>query len=225
MIDITELLNAERNEFISVREFVERIHIAQPKAIKRNIAKILLRTLKSDKYSSIEIVMWEDGIEPLPPDIDSICWRNNILESLRVDGLGIRGPNDYDFYGFRRSDPELKKLAETLGADLSTPLDRVDSKFWSDERNVDELQAEIALLKARIEELESERPIHLYKYWDKDPLAKAIEIRNREWANYDPNNDRATRGNQGAITTELEERGFTSRQAASIELVACPIKR
>lgn len=136
-----------------------------------------------------------------------------------------------DKYGFRRA--ELKEFAEKLGVNLFSPMDEITQSIpevaVSDSLNngptVDELRAEIALLKARIEELESERPILLNKYRDDDPLYLAIEIRNREWVNYDPNNDRATRGNQDAITTELEKRGFTSRQAASIELVACPIKR
>lgn len=53
----------------------------------------------------------------------------------------------------------------------------------------------------------------------------AIEIRNKEWEKYDPENDRATRGNQDAIITYLQNKGYTKRQAESIELVACPIKR
>ncbi len=77
----------------------------------------------------------------------------------------------------------------------------------------------------RVNQLEKERPILLRAYRDDDPLYLAIEIRNREWANYNPNNDMATRGNQEAIKKELQERGFSSRQAESIELVACPIKR
>ncbi|EFN4213506.1 hypothetical protein FQI95_12605 [Escherichia coli] len=137
----------------------------------------------------------------------------------------------FDKHGFRRV--ELKEFAEKIGIDLFLPLseitlptsDVVDNEFLDDEQNIEVLLAEISSLKEQIRKLESERPILLNKYRDDDPLYLAIEIRNREWANYDPENERATRGNQGAITTELEKRGFTSRQAASIELVACPIKR
>jgi hypothetical protein len=42
---------------------------------------------------------------------------------------------------------------------------------------------------------------------------------------YDPDNDRATRGNQVAIIQDLEGKGFSNAQAKAIEMVACPIKR
>ncbi|EBQ9796992.1 hypothetical protein DM035_22975 [Salmonella enterica subsp. enterica serovar Kottbus] len=136
----------------------------------------------------------------------------------------------FDVYGFRRSD--LKTLAEKLGMDLSIPLDEItpgvpeptDSKLLSG-ADVEMLRMEIDMLKRQVRKLESERPILIKKYREDDPLFLAIQIRNKEWSRYDHDNDRATRANQASIKQELENMGFTSRQAESIELVACPIKR
>lgn len=136
----------------------------------------------------------------------------------------------FDAYGFRRSD--LKKLADKLSMDLSIPLDQItpnipaasDTKPMS-EADVEMLRMEIDVLKKQIRKLESERPILIKQYREDDPLHLAIQIRNKEWSKYDHENDRATRANQASIKHELEQMGFTSRQAESIELVACPIKR
>ncbi|MDU4155622.1 MAG: hypothetical protein E7H82_01625 [Klebsiella michiganensis] len=136
----------------------------------------------------------------------------------------------FDVYGFRRSD--LKTLAEKLSMDLSIPLDKItpsipdttDSKPLS-EADVEMLRMEIDSLKRQVRKLESERPILIKKYREDDPLFLAIQIRNKEWLKYNHENDRATRANQASIKQELEGMGFTSRQAESIELVACPIKR
>ncbi|MFZ4221347.1 hypothetical protein ACEV6Q_26395 [Enterobacter ludwigii] len=66
--------------------------------------------------------------------------------------------------------------------------------------------------------------LHLKKYRDDDPLALAIEIRNKEWLDFNPD-DKNSRVNQDAIIMELTEKGLSKKTAASIELVACPIKR
>lgn len=139
----------------------------------------------------------------------------------------------YDEYGFKRD--ELQELADAMGVDLYTPIelftekDKADSPVITDDakNNYDSeaLIREIEKLKYRIQELENERPILLKEYRNDDPLYLAIQIRNREWANYDPENDRTTRGNQAAITQELKELGVKERQAIAIELVACPINR
>ncbi|EMM6764536.1 hypothetical protein ROS60_004861 [Pluralibacter gergoviae] len=136
----------------------------------------------------------------------------------------------FDTYGFRRS--ELKELADKLGIDLSVPLEEVKpASVKADERkpmsdsDIEILRMEIDTLKRQLIKLENERPILIKKYREDDPLFLAIQIRNKEWARYDHENDRATRANQASIRHELEEMGFTNRQAESIELVACPIKR
>ncbi|ENU0414327.1 hypothetical protein ACFA6Z_004237 [Salmonella enterica] len=102
--------------------------------------------------------------------------------------------------------------------------DSTDSKPLS-EADIEMLRMEIDALKKQVRKLESERPILIKKYREDDPLFLAMQIRNKEWSKYDQNNDRATRANQASIKQELEDMGFTSRQAESIELVACPIKR
>lgn len=136
----------------------------------------------------------------------------------------------FDSYGFRRS--ELKQLADKLGLDLSIPLEDVKPTQLSDveskplsEADVEILKMEIDTLKKQVRKLESERPILINKFREDDPLYLAIKIRNQEWKNYDPDNDRQTRGNQTAIVKELEDKGFSNVQAKSIEMVACPIKR
>lgn len=139
----------------------------------------------------------------------------------------------YDGYGFKRD--ALQELADAMGVDLYTPIelltekDKTDSPIITDDaKNNSDSEAlirEIEKLKHRIQELENERPILLKEYRDDDPLYLAIQIRNREWANYDPKNDRKTRGNHAAITQELKELGVKERQAIAIELVACPINR
>ncbi|MFW5410046.1 hypothetical protein B7L51_015660 [Pectobacterium brasiliense] len=135
----------------------------------------------------------------------------------------------FDCYGFRRAD--LKAIADKLGVSLDTPLEKItatgkdrDQETFSEE-DISILRSEIAALKEKIKKLMQERPAHLGEYRKDDPLLLAIQIRNNEWNQYDPDNDRATRGNQAAIKQSLENMGFTNRQAESIELVACPIKR
>ncbi|MFA9593063.1 hypothetical protein [Citrobacter telavivensis] len=135
----------------------------------------------------------------------------------------------FDNYGFRRSD--LKSFADKIGVNLEIPLEDIIANPTGNvnenpsQEDINHLKSKIASLEKHIEKLTSERPKSLGLYRADDPLLLAIEIRNREWASYDPDNDRMTRGNQAAIKQELEQRGFTSRQAESIELVACPIIR
>lgn len=66
--------------------------------------------------------------------------------------------------------------------------------------------------------------LFLRRFRDDDPLALAIDIRNKEWASYDPN-EADSRVKQESIITGLISKGFSKKQAESIELVACPIKR
>ncbi len=146
---------------------------------------------------------------------------------------------EFEAMGFRRNEifeifPEiLDALTKLEGADSSENDEAQGSDIEQKELRTDDdflswiamLEKENESLMERVNQLEKERPILLMAYRDDDPLYLAIEIRNREWANYNPNNDMATRGNQEAIKKELQERGFSSRQAESIELVACPIKR
>ncbi|AOR59543.1 hypothetical protein [Pectobacterium parmentieri] len=137
----------------------------------------------------------------------------------------------FDAYGFRRS--ELKELADKLSMDLSTPLEEVTPTTFNSaesikpmsDADIEMLRMEIDSLRRQIRKLENERPILIKKYRDDDPLYLAIQIRNQEWAKYDTENDRATRGNQVAIIQTLEGKGFSNAQAKSIEMVACPIKR
>ncbi|MEI7253539.1 hypothetical protein [Dickeya dadantii] len=135
----------------------------------------------------------------------------------------------FDNYGFRRSD--LKDIADKLGVNLDIPLDEITASGGDrkqetfSEEDISVLRSEIASLKDRIKKLMQERPSNLGEYRKDDPLLLAIQIRNNEWAKYDPDNDRVTRGNQASIIQDLENKGFSNAQAKSIEMVACPIKR
>ncbi|MBC5075705.1 MULTISPECIES: hypothetical protein [Klebsiella pneumoniae complex] len=135
----------------------------------------------------------------------------------------------FDNYGFRRSD--LKAIADKLGVNLDIPIEEIVTsgenrkpEIFSEE-DISVLRSEISLLKDKIKKLKSERPTLLGEYRKDDPLLLAIQIRNTEWNTYDPDNDRATRGNQVAIIQDLEGKGFSNSQAKAIEMVACPIKR
>lgn len=66
--------------------------------------------------------------------------------------------------------------------------------------------------------------LFLNKFRNDDPLSLAIEIRNKEWVNFNPN-DAESRANQESIVTELIGRGLSKNQAAAIEMVSCPIRR
>lgn len=66
--------------------------------------------------------------------------------------------------------------------------------------------------------------LFLRRFRDDDPLALAIDIRNKEWSSYDPN-EADSRVKQESIISGLISNGFSKKQAESIELVACPIKR
>lgn len=86
---------------------------------------------------------------------------------------------------------------------------------------INELEQDIKSIKALI-------PCHIGEFLggaERDPLYQAIRIRNTEWVNYDPNNDRGTRGNQAAITQMLVDAGFSGPVSKAIEAVACPINR
>lgn len=78
----------------------------------------------------------------------------------------------------------------------------------------------------KFEELKRQIPILLGKYRQDDPLLLAIQIRNKEWANYNEQ-DRKTRPTQEAICEDLKTNYNvqTDQLAKAIELVSCPINR
>lgn len=67
--------------------------------------------------------------------------------------------------------------------------------------------------------------LFLREFREDDPLALAIDIRNRDWSGYDPNEPESKSPKQESIITALQIMGFSKIQAKSIESVACPIKR
>ncbi|EMQ3411734.1 hypothetical protein WE666_002615 [Escherichia coli O117:H42] len=253
MIDIHAELNEYKKEFIYLRDFLDDVFKVVDADISDVITWILKKIKQAGitLYTVNEFNEVEPYIKPYEnrSDLDVLYAK---LDTVRKRGCL---PCERDESGFLVSgyweDPEFENIGFIRGEifaifpdvlDALTKLEGADSSEndkaqgrdieKKELRTEDDLLSQIAMLEKeneslmeRVNQLEKERPILLRAYRDDDPLYLAIEIRNREWANYNPNNDMATRGNQEAIKKELQERGFSSRQAESIELVACPIKR
>lgn len=254
MIDIHNELNKYTKEFISLGDFLNDVFKVVDDDIPSVILWILMRIKKVvgvtlytiNEFNELECysdnldVRYDFGI--LYDKLDTVRQRDCLPGVKDADGYltpGYWEDPDFERIGFKKTEifeifPEiLEALNKQECADFSEQFELQDNNACQKELcnddnlvfRIERLEKENKELRVRVRELEQERPILLRAYRDDDPLYLAIEIRNREWANYDPENDRATRGNQGAITTELKKRGFTSRQAESIEVVACPIKR
>ncbi|ECD3768316.1 hypothetical protein VX361_003138 [Salmonella enterica] len=253
MVDIHAELNEYKKEFIYLRDFLNDVFKVVDADISDVITWILKKIKQAGitLYTVNEFKEVEFYCDPFQNeyDFDVLCRK---LDTVRNRGC-LPGERDesglmvsgywedagFEAMGFRRDEifaifPDvLNALTKLEGADSSENDEAQGSDIEQKElRTDDDFLSRIAMLEKeneslmeRVNQLEKERPILLRAYRDDDPLYLAIEIRNREWANYNPNNDMATRGNQEAIKKELQERGFSSRQAESIELVACPIKR
>ncbi|END2858458.1 hypothetical protein ACQ3X0_001041 [Escherichia coli] len=253
MIDIHAELNEYKKEFIYLRDFLDDVFKVVDADISDVITWILKKIKQAGitLYTVNEFNEVEPYIKPYEnrSDLDVLYAK---LDTVRKRGClpGERDENGFLVSGYWE-DPEFENIGfirgeifaifpdvldaltkleganssendEAQGSDIEEKELRTDDDFLS---RIAMLEKENESLMERVNQLEKERPILLRAYRDDDPLYLAIEIRNREWANYNPNNDMATRGNQEAIKKELQERGFSSRQAESIELVACPIKR
>ncbi|MDF7670133.1 hypothetical protein PT276_02750 [Orbaceae bacterium ESL0721] len=103
---------------------------------------------------------------------------------------------------------------------------KLESEINQLKANNNNLTEQLAKAKKDIEELKKNVPILLGTYRTDDPLLLAIQIRNKEWANYDESNKR-TRPTQDAIIADLKENHNvgTDQLAKAIELVSCPIYR
>ncbi|EGC6346483.1 hypothetical protein H9X30_005509 [Escherichia coli] len=246
MIDIHAELNEYKKDFISLREFLEVVlqvagdgyHIWEVitwilRKIKKETGSIGINLYRINKFNDLELYIKNNST-----NLDVLYEK---LESVKITGrLPDRwGDDGFGGIGFRRNEifaifpdvfdalmelnfAKLFENDEAQGRDIEQKELRTKDDLLS---RIAMLERENEKLRTRIEQLEQERPIHLYKYWDKDPLAKAIEIRRDNWANYDPENDFATRGNQEAITRELKQWGASNALATLIERTACPINR
>jgi regulator of replication initiation timing len=92
--------------------------------------------------------------------------------------------------------------------------------------NNKKLTEQLNKAQIKIEKLKEQIPILLGKYRADDPLLLAIQIRNKEWSNYNEK-DRRTRPTQEAICEDLKASYDvqTDQLAKAIELVSCPINR
>ncbi|EFD8950505.1 hypothetical protein CN651_000252 [Escherichia coli] len=253
MIDIHAELNEYKKEFIYLRDFLDDVFKVVDADISDVITWILKKIKQAgitlytvNEFNEVEpyIKPYENrsDLDVLYAKLDTVRKRGCLPCERDESGFLVSGyweDPEFENIGFIRGEifaifPDvldaLTKLEganssendEAQGRDIEKKELRTDDDFLS---RIAMLEKENESLMERVNQLEKERPILLRAYRDDDPLYLAIEIRNREWANYNPNNDMATRGNQEAIKKELQERGFSSRQAESIELVACPIKR
>ncbi|HFI3837859.1 TPA: hypothetical protein ACGP9Y_002319 [Escherichia coli] len=253
MIDIHAELNEYKKEFIYLRDFLDDVFKVVDADISDVITWMLkkIKPVGITLYTVNEFKEIEFYCDPFQNeyDFDVLCSKldtvreRGCLPSERDErGLMVSGyweDAGFEAMGFKRDEifaifPDvlnaLTKLQgsgssendEAQGSDIEEKELRTDDDFLS---RIAMLEKENESLRERVNQLEKERPILLRAYRDDDPLYLAIEIRNREWANYDLENERATRGNQEAITAELKKRVKSGQIARAIELVACPIKR
>lgn len=211
MIDIHAELNEYKKDFISLREFLEVVlKVAGDDYDVSDVITWILRRISGEHirlYTVNEFKLLESFCNPYRDEFDNdVLYRN--LNAVRKRGClpGERDENGFLVSGYWE-DPEFENIGFIRGEIFAIFPDVLDAltkqeganSSENDEaqgrdiekkelRTEDDLLSQIAMLekvnaelRARIEQLEQERPIHLYKYWDKDPLAKAIEIRNREW--------------------------------------------
>ncbi|MBJ9641972.1 hypothetical protein I5520_08225 [Citrobacter sp. FDAARGOS_156] len=137
----------------------------------------------------------------------------------------------YLAYGFKRQ--ELTDFLHSKGKNVNFGLppmnfDDVGDVSETVTTSLGDALEEIEKLKKRIDALKSCLPNLLDKYREDDPLKIAIQLRNDEWANYDPE-DRKTIPSQEALVTQIKQQyksfDMPDVQARAIEKVACPIKR
>ncbi|SQE29847.1 Uncharacterised protein [Mannheimia haemolytica] len=68
-------------------------------------------------------------------------------------------------------------------------------------------------------------PCYLNKFIEPDPLAIAIQIRNSEWKDYNPETDAKKSATQIKNKIKSNYQGISDTLAEMIEKVACPIDR
>ena len=200
LIDIHAELNEYKKEFISLREFLEVVlKVAGDDYDVSDLITWILRRISGEHirlYTVNEFKLLESFCNPYRDEFDyDVLYRN--LDAVRKHGCL---PGERDENGFRVSgyweDPEFENIGFIRGEifaifpdvlDALTKLEGANSSE-NDEvqgrdiekkelRTEDDLLSQIAMLerenaelRARIEQLEQERPIHLYKYGDKVKL-------------------------------------------------------
>lgn len=149
----------------------------------------------------------------------------NHLLSMAVDFPLLFNESCYNKFGFIKE--KLEAFFEERGVKLDfNSTDFCDLNLGSNKKDkqIKRLKEEVEYLKSKLSKNNSNSVLHLNKFRNDDPLALAINIRNKEWACY-VHDDKTTRGNQESIVLDLVNKGLSKKQAESIELVACPIKR
>lgn len=142
----------------------------------------------------------------------------------------------------------IRQYAQTYNLQWNVPPYReieINTQTADNSELVQQLTAkdeEIARLKAEIENLsklaiqknETEQeqtkdneftPCYLNKFTKPDPLAIAIQIRNSEWKDYNPETDAKKSATQIKKKIKSNHEGISDTLAEMIEKVACPIDR
>lgn len=248
MLDIEFELNEDKEKFISLYSFIDTLMKESSCDLSSVYKWVIRRMNKETNLFTVDVLFiyklnefdelvlcYSDPYEILRfiKSCLLLAVHNDCLPVEEIDVFenepGSWSNGDFFVYGFKKDDlfkffPEVKEYFDgkcnNRGYEKNDGVDNC-----ANTKSIEMLEKENESLRERVNQLEKERPILLRAYRDDDPLYLAIEIRNREWANYDPENDFSTRGNQEAITTELKKRIKSDRIARAIELVACPIKR
>ena len=120
----------------------------------------------------------------------------------------------------------LQSMSSTLEVTFVNGKCGYDEAISPLEEENRKLKEENLSLKDEVLSLKEQLPLHINAFDEADPLALAIEIRNKFWVNYDPENDRQTRPKSPVILQYLAGRGVEKeRRAKAIDLVASPINR
>lgn len=137
-------------------------------------------------------------------------------------------------HGYKWELPPYQPLiSKNCGLDNSTILQQLTAK----DEEIAQLKAEIENLKkpeltkdkTELEQAKDNEftPCYLNKFTSIDPLAIAIQVRNSEWKNYDPEIDfkRSATQIKNTIKKKYKDLGVSDTLAEMIEKIACPIDR
>ncbi|WP_446470748.1 hypothetical protein [Xenorhabdus stockiae] len=216
--------------FVSAKSFIKTVERNLLGADIREAVRWIKKYFYPDGYdrfrarykrNSVNLVMIEGNeiIELAPEGM------TNHLLSMAVDYPILFNEDCYDRFGFIKEELDLFFESKNINLDFQS-INSYNLKLDDDKKDelITKLRHEIEAINKNKVENNFGSILYLNEFRDDDPLALAIEIRNKEWAGY-VHDDKSTRGNQESIILELTNKGLSKKQAESVELVACPIKR
>ncbi|HEJ9799520.1 TPA: hypothetical protein SMN65_001646 [Proteus mirabilis] len=223
------MFNGKVINFVSIKGFIKTVENNLLGADVSEAVRWIKKYFYPDGYNSIRHRYKGEPIKLLMINgKGDICLApekmTNHLLSVAVDFPILFNELCYDRFGFIKEDLECffesKNINIIFNAISLCDFDVNKNK----DKQIEKLKKEIEELKLEISKNKFGSILYLNEFRDDDPLALAIDIRNKEWSSY-VHDDKTTRGNQESIILELVNRGLSKKQAESIESVACPIKR